>query len=151
MYFYNIRNSAILFWAYCCIFSYLLLYMLNFCYTEFNNILIKVKVAQSCLILQPYGLYSPWNSPGQNTGVGSLSLLHGIFQTQGSNPSLPHCRQLLSQLSHREARIIKNPPIILSTNFLKFLSIYMLHWYTARILAHSQFCWIPQNQLQPAG
>ena len=30
--------------------------------------------------LQPYGLYSPWNSPGQNTGVGGLSLLQGIFQ-----------------------------------------------------------------------
>ena len=33
--------------------------------------------------LQPHGLYSPWNSPGQNTGVGSLSLLQGIFPTQG--------------------------------------------------------------------
>ena len=30
--------------------------------------------------LRPHGLYSPWNSPGQNTGVGSLSLLQGIFQ-----------------------------------------------------------------------
>ena len=38
--------------------------------------------------LQSYGLYSPWNSPGQNTGVGSLSLLQGIFPTQGSNPGL---------------------------------------------------------------
>ena len=45
--------------------------------------------------LQPHGLYSPWNSPGQNTGVGSLSLLEGIFPTQGSNPDLPHCRQIL--------------------------------------------------------
>ena len=36
--------------------------------------------------LRPHGLYSPWNSPGQNTGVGSLSLLQGIFPTQGSNP-----------------------------------------------------------------
>ena len=55
----------------------------------------KVKVAQSCLTLrlQLHGLYSPWNSPGQNTGVGSLSLLQGIFpgedqprnQTQGSH------------------------------------------------------------------
>ena len=35
--------------------------------------------------LRPHGLYSPWNSPGQNTGVGSLSLLQGIFQTQESN------------------------------------------------------------------
>ena len=41
-------------------------------------------------------LYSPWNSPGQNTGVGSLSLLQGIFPTQGSNPGLPHCRRILS-------------------------------------------------------
>ena len=32
--------------------------------------------------LQPHELYSPWNSPGQNTGVGSLSLLQGIFPTQ---------------------------------------------------------------------
>jgi len=51
--------------------------------------------------LQLYGLYSPWNSPGQNTGVGSLSLLQGIFPTQGSNPGLPHCRQILYQLSHK--------------------------------------------------
>ena len=43
----------------------------------------------------------PWNSPGQNTGVGSLSLLQGIFPTQGSNPSLPHCRQILYQLRHK--------------------------------------------------
>ena len=47
------------------------------------------------------GLHSPWNSPGQNTGVGSLSLLQGIFPTQGSNPGLPHCRQMLYQLSHQ--------------------------------------------------
>ena len=51
--------------------------------------------------LRPHGLYSPWNSPGQNTGVGSLSLPQGIFPTQGSNPSLPHCRWILYQLSHK--------------------------------------------------
>ena len=51
--------------------------------------------------LQPHGLYSPWNSPGQNTRVGSLFLLQGIFPTQGSNPGLPHCRQILYQLSHK--------------------------------------------------
>ena len=38
---------------------------------------------------------SPWTSPGRNTGVGSLSLLQGIFPTQGSNPGLSHCRQML--------------------------------------------------------
>ena len=51
--------------------------------------------------LGPHGLYSPWNSPGQNTGVGSLSLLQGIFPTQELNPGLPYCRQILYQLSHK--------------------------------------------------
>ena len=51
--------------------------------------------------LWPHGLYSPWNSPGQNTGVGSLSLLQGIFPTQGLNPGLPLCRRILYQLSHK--------------------------------------------------
>ena len=45
--------------------------------------------------------YSPWNSPGQNTGAGSLSLLQGIFPTQGSNTGLPYCKQILNQLSHK--------------------------------------------------
>ena len=61
--------------------------------------------SESCSVmsnsLQPHGLYSPWNSPGQNTGVGSLSLLQGIFPTQGSNPGLMHCRWILYQLSHK--------------------------------------------------
>ena len=48
-------------------------------------------------------LYSPWNSPGQNSGVGSLSLLQGIFPTQGSNPCLLHCRWILYQLGHKES------------------------------------------------
>ena len=51
--------------------------------------------------LRPHGLYSPWNSPGQNTGVGSLSLLQGIFPTQGLNAGLLHCRQILYQLNHK--------------------------------------------------
>ena len=50
--------------------------------------------------LQSHG-NSPWNSLGQNTGVGSLFLLQGIFPTQRSNPGLPHCRQILYQLSHQ--------------------------------------------------
>ena len=51
--------------------------------------------------LRPHGPYSPWNSPGQNTEVGSLSLLQGILPAQGSNPGLPHCRQVLYQLSQK--------------------------------------------------
>ena len=38
--------------------------------------------------LGPHGLYNPWNSPGQNTGLSNLSLLQGIFPSQGSNPGL---------------------------------------------------------------
>ena len=52
----------------------------------------KVKVAQSYLThFNPWTIYSPWNSPGQNTGVGSCSLLQGIFPTQELNPGLTHC------------------------------------------------------------
>ena len=51
--------------------------------------------------LRPHGLYSPWNSLGQNTGAGSLSLLQGIIPNQGSNPDLLHCRQILYQLNHK--------------------------------------------------
>ena len=51
--------------------------------------------------LRPHGLLSPWNSPRQNIGVGSLSLLQGIFPSQGLNLGLPHCRQILYQLSHK--------------------------------------------------
>ena len=58
--------------------------------------------------VRPHGLYNSWNSPGQNTGVGSLSLLQGIFPTQGSNPGLLHCRWILYQLSHkRSPRILE--------------------------------------------
>ena len=53
--------------------------------------------------LQSHELYSPWNSPVLNTGVGSLSLLQGIFPTQGLNPGLPHCRRILYQMSHKES------------------------------------------------
>ena len=51
--------------------------------------------------LQPHRLYGPWNSPGQNTGMGCLSLHQGIFPTQELNPGLLHCRQILYQLSHK--------------------------------------------------
>ena len=69
---------------------------------------VKMKVSQSCPTLRPHGLYTPWNSPGQNTGVGSCFLLQGIFLTQGLNLGLPHCRHILYQLSHlRSLRILE--------------------------------------------
>ena len=51
--------------------------------------------------LWSHGLYSPWNPPGQNTGVGSLSLLQRIFLTQELNWGLLYCRQILHQLSYQ--------------------------------------------------
>ena len=70
--------------------------------TAAQTMYVKVKVSQSCLTLcDPMNLYSPWNSPGQDTGVGSLSLLQGIFPIQGLNPGLPHGRQIFHQLSHK--------------------------------------------------
>ena len=81
--------------------------------------------------LRPHGLYSPWHSPSQNTGVGSLSLLQGIFPTQELNPSLLHCRQILYQLSHdnsfgKQIRsiLIKSPPLTLRVS--NFTPRYLL-------------------------
>ena len=62
-------------------------------------------IRESCPVmsdsLRPLGLFSPWNSPGQNTRVGNLSFLQGIFPTHGSKSDLPHCRWILYQLSHQ--------------------------------------------------
>ena len=56
---------------------------------------MKVKDAQSCPTLCDPIDYSPWTSPAQNTGVGGLPLLQGIFPTQGSKQGLLHRRQIL--------------------------------------------------------
>ena len=61
----------------------------------------EVKRSESHSVMSDSLRRSPWNSPGQNTGVGSHSLLQGIFPTQGLNPGPPHCRQILYQLSHK--------------------------------------------------
>ena len=54
------------------------------------------EVSESCSVmsdsLRSCGLYSPWDSLGQNTGVGTCSLFQGIFPTQGSTQGIPHCR-----------------------------------------------------------
>ena len=71
--------------------------------------------------LQPTRLLCPWDSPGKNTGVDCLSLLQGIFPTQGLNPGLPHCRQILYQLSHQGS---PHPLIILSGHRDLLLKLY---------------------------
>ena len=74
--------------------------------------------------LRPHELYIPWTDPGQNTGVGSLSLLQGIVPTQGSNPGLLHYWQILYQLSQREAQREKvgdlPPQKILKSTWLSY-------------------------------
>ena len=68
------------------------------------------------LFATPWTIYSSWNSPGQNTGVGCCSLLQGIFPTQGSNPGLLHCRRILHQLSHKGSpRILEWEAYLLSS------------------------------------
>ena len=83
--------------------------------------------------LWPHRLCSPWDSPGQYTGVGSLSLLQVFFPTQGSNPGLPHCRRILYQLSHKES-----PRILEWVSLLQWIfPLQELNWgllYCRRIL-----------------
>ena len=82
-----------------CLFTFLIV---SFEAQKFSILMkVKVKVAQFCPTLCSVQLYSPWNSPGQNTRVGSLSLLQGIFPTQGLNLGLLHCRQFLYHLSYK--------------------------------------------------
>ena len=62
------------------------------------------EVAQSCQTIRdpmdPIRLLCPWDFPGKNTGMRCHFLLQGIFPTEGLNPGLLHCRQLLYHLSH---------------------------------------------------
>ena len=77
-----------------------------------KKVKVKVLVTQLCSILcdlsRPSRLLCPWNSPGQNTGVGSHFLLQGIFPTWASNLGLLHCRQILYLLSRQGSPIVSN-------------------------------------------
>ena len=88
----------------------------------------------------------PWNSPGQNTGVGSHSLLQGIFPTPRSNWGLLHCRLILYQLSYEEAPIrlaIKLALQIRSTHYVPMPWAFWseLDWSDlAHVLLATQSC-----------
>ena len=82
--------------------SFFLIYMMYYIYMcVCVCVCVCESESRSVQLLRPHGLYSPWNSPVQNTGVGILSLLQVIFPAQGLNPGLPHYRQILYQLSHK--------------------------------------------------
>ena len=82
--------------------------------------------------LQPIRLFCPWDFPGKDTGVGFL--LQGIFPTQGSNPGLLHCRQILYWLSYKGRPIlipktsIKKKQIQANISKLRLYWIYRLLW-----------------------
>ena len=88
------------FWEFSCWYLLTLMKMLNstFLYNEKNESESHSVVSIS---LRARGLYSPWNSPGQNTGIGSLSLLQGFLPTQESNRGFLHGRKILYQLSYQ--------------------------------------------------
>ena len=98
--------------------------------------------------LRPHRLYNLWNSPGQNTGVGSLSLPRGIFPTQGFNPGLPHCRQILYQLTHKGSPLssrrssnftsLMKPDLMIQTPH-DFLIAVISMWQTHVTLFHCAF------------
>ena len=92
--------------------------------------------------LQPRRLYSPRNSPGQNPGVGSLFLLQGIFPTQGLNPGVLHCRQILYQLSHEGGPIMH-----LRSSTIYLNNLFPLHFVLAVLPAWNFF--IPADPSGP--
>ena len=105
--------------------------------------------------LQPHGLYGPWKSPGQNIGVGSLSLLQGIFPIQGLNPGLPHCKHILYQLSHKgmKANLKLCLPCMDNTCYTcpvlfylaELLELYHTHIYgSLGVGLEIHFIWIPE-------
>ena len=73
--------------------------------------------------LWPHGLYSPWNSPDQNTGVGSRSLLQGIFPNKGSNPGLLHCRQILAATSWATREAQRKPMLCYAKSLQSCLTL----------------------------
>ena len=105
--------------------------------------------------LQPHGLYSPWNSPGQNTGVGSLSLFQGIFPTQGSNLGLLHCRQILYQLSYKGSPRIVDWVAYPSPADLAIRKahsrLYFLHIRVSYILYMKSLFWLLLELLSVSG
>ena len=82
--------------------------------------------------LQPHGLSSPWNSPGQNTGVGHPSFLQGIFPTQRSNPGLPPLQadSLPTELSGNPWRLLSHVQLFATpwTTVHGILQARILEW-----------------------
>ena len=110
-------------WVYIYIFLYIRVYIyINMYYIDIYS-LVFVSHSVTSNSFWPYGLWStrvlcPWDAAGKNIGMGCHSLLQRIFPTQGSNPILLHCRQIIYCLSYREdlmyiyIRQILLPPLL---------------------------------------
>ena len=98
-------------------------------------------------------LLCPWNSPSKNTGVGNHSVLQGTFPTKGSNPSLPHCRQILHHLSHQGKHVPSAMKLNMSTQtWCKVGAHYMFFGFELRTTIHrssekSWRIWPPASHL----
>jgi len=92
--------------------------------------------------LRPYGLYTPWNSLGQNTGMGSTSLLQGVFPTQGSNPCLYN--SLITELWALESDCLDSNPVSTVWFWENYLNLCFL--------LHSPIKWgLKKNHTHPRG
>ena len=87
------------------------------------------------------------DSPGKNTGVGCHALLQGIFPTQGSNPGLPYCIQILYHLSHQGSPRILEWVTYCSPGYLPDRGI--IYIYTAKSLQLSLTLWDPIDSSPP--
>ena len=100
--------------------------------------------SESCSVvsdsLQCHGLYSPWNSSDRNSGVGSLSLLQGIFPTQRWNSALPHCRWILYQLNHRGSPWLMEASTQ-STFIFTWYSPYFIYFHECSLLPTKPTSW----------
>ena len=101
----------------------MLLLLSLLCHFHSLDILSCSVVSNSCnpMDYSPPGSFVHGDSPGRNTGVGCHALLRGIFPTQGSNPGLPHCRQILYYLSHQGSPY----NCIINNNFLNPMCQYV--------------------------
>ena len=102
----------------------------------------------------PHRLYNPWNSPGQNTGEGSLYLFQGIFLTQGWNLGLLHCRQILYHLSQYESEAAQSCPTLCDPTDCSLPGSSVHGIFQARVLEWGAIAfsipWVPTNLLSPS-
>ena len=118
--------------------------MLSLLYSLFPHLTSEPMKLVSCvqLFVTPWtvALFHPWNFSGKSTGVGCHFLLQGIFLTQGSNPGLPHCRQMLYRLSHQGSpHLTVNHIHVFSSLYLCTSVLYMYMYNHKHVISFLYF------------